>query len=838
MRKACLLLLALLLSFPAVAQLEKKLPLKSILDQITARHRVTFNYIEDEIVLYELVPPKPDLPLARKLDYIQSQTRLQFKPVGSSAYAVTNDKNLDKPLCGFLRDKNTLLPIEAASLFIGGSAVSAVSDSKGYFELPVVSPNIIRISHQNYEPFNIAPTELYKPDCVEILLTPFVNTLEEVVAQRFLTTGITKNSDGSFRITPRHFGILPGLSEPDVLQTMQELPGIHNEDETISNISVRGGTHDQNLFLWNGIRMFQTGHFFGLISAFNPVLPQTIAITINGTSAFFGESVSSVADISSHTPLVGDTRYVFGSDLISANFYANQRLSPKASVAVSGRRSFGNTFNSPTYENYRDRIFQNTIVTNTQGQVPIESDEHFYFYDFTLQYRQKIGQKHELFFDGISMANSLIIDQTDGDTRRNNDLAQNSFGGVVDWTTVWNARHDSRINAYVSSYKLDSSTEEINTSSLTLAQQNKVLALGLRISHRWKFSDAMVFNAGYQFDETGVTNLDEISSPAFSRNVTEIMRTHVAVADALFKSPNGKSMLRTGLRVNYFDKFATVLPEVRIQFGYALSDALRVEILGEQKSQTLSQVIDRQADFLGIEKRRWAMSDNDAIPIQKGSQLSAGVTFKKNNWLITLDNFYKEVTGITTATQGFQNQLEFVRSKGSYRVLGSELFVQKNFGRVYAWLSYGFNDNRYRFKDLTPSYFANNFELRHTLSVATIYEWKKLKLALGGKWHSGRPVTTPASDVLDTSGTNPQIVYNNPNNDRLPDFFVLNFSASREWTLGKRGLLQISTSAINLLNTRNTVNRFYRVNDDAQTIDRIDTYALSRTPNLNVRVIF
>ena len=53
---------------------------------------------------------------------------------------------------------------------------------------------------------------------------------------------------------------------------MQQIPGIISLDETISNINVRGGTHDQNLFLWNNIKMDQTGHFFGLISPFNPYL--------------------------------------------------------------------------------------------------------------------------------------------------------------------------------------------------------------------------------------------------------------------------------------------------------------------------------------------------------------------------------------------------------------------------------------------------------------------------------------------------------------------------------------------------------------------------------------
>lgn len=59
------------------------------------------------------------------------------------------------------------------------------------------------------------------------------------------------------------FGILPGLIEPDILQTVQALPGIKSIDETVSDINVRGGTNDQNLILWNGIKMYQSGHFLG-----------------------------------------------------------------------------------------------------------------------------------------------------------------------------------------------------------------------------------------------------------------------------------------------------------------------------------------------------------------------------------------------------------------------------------------------------------------------------------------------------------------------------------------------------------------------------------------------
>ena len=80
-----------------------------------------------------------------------------------------------------------------------------------------------------------------------------VQKLEEVIISNYLTKGISKKSDGKVSIDTEEFGILPGLTEPDILQTIQALPGILSVDETVSNINVRGGTHDQNLILWDGI---------------------------------------------------------------------------------------------------------------------------------------------------------------------------------------------------------------------------------------------------------------------------------------------------------------------------------------------------------------------------------------------------------------------------------------------------------------------------------------------------------------------------------------------------------------------------------------------------------
>ena len=827
--------------FNAFAQEEKKaLSLKIILEKISTQHDVKFNYIEDEIVVYTLEPPKREWSLDAKISYLKTETKLQFKLINTKYFTIFNDKKMDKPLCGFVLDSDTELPIENARISILKTNIATFSDAKGYFELPTISPNTIQINHLSYHSIVINPEDLYIDNCPKIKLLVLTEELEEVVTQRYLTKGISKKNDGSFEIKPKKFGILPGLIEPDVLQTMQQIPGINSENETISNINVRGGTHDQNLFLWNGIRMFQTGHFFGLISAFNASLAQNINIVKNGSSAFYGESVSSLVDISSHSKSIEKSNNSISANLISAEFYTKIKTSEKASFEFSGRRSFTDFFSSTTYKNYRNRIFQNTIVTNLNNNqiVDYKSDEEFYFYDFSAQYQQKIGTKHELNIDAIAIQNSLDINQFSSSESKNSDLGQQNFGGTINWKTNWNAKNWSQIRFYTSYYNLDATNESIQNNQI-FEQRNTILDMGFQLKNSHQISETITLENGYQFNEIGVTNFDEINAPFFSRKIKEVLRNHAVIVESNFKSKNKKTFLTTGIRANYFEKFKVFILEPRIQFGQSLTKKVRLEILGEQKSQTLSQIIDLQQDFLGIEKRRWTLANNTNVPIQKSNQISVGFTFKSKNWLVTFDNFYKKITGITSNSQGFQNQFEFVKTTGNYTVLGSEVLVQKNFNRFYSWISYSYNDNNYSFDALSNTEFPNNLELVHTVSWAGIYDWKSLKIALGSKWHSGKPFTMPSSNSVDnTDPGNPVIHYKTPNNNRLNDYFQLNLSASKEWKLSKETTLQTSVSVLNILNTKNVINRFYRVNTTENTIESVDTYSLERTPNVNIKLSF
>ncbi len=814
-----------------------KTPLKEILNTIATQHNVSFNYIDEQIVVFEIQEPDKNLSLSEKLNHISQKTGLYFEILDDNFITIVAKKKY----CGFIYDTATNLPIENVSVKIPGSN-QTVTAKNGYFEIFLSKDNAIQISCIGYTPIVFKAQNAVR-DCQKIFLEPKIEILTEVIAQQYLASGMSKRNDGAFEVKPKKFGILPGLIEPDILQTIQQIPGIYSADETISNINVRGGTHDQNLFLWNGIRIFQTGHFFGLISAFNPSLAHNIKIYKNGTSAFYGESMSSLVAISTHTPEIESANSSVGANLISADFYTKIKTSATASFEISGRRSFTDLVASPTYQKYYDRIFQNTIITDANNQnVDYKADKNFYFYDFTAQFQKKIGITNELIIDFIGISNHLDFNQTyqNGPSfnTKNSNLSQQNYGGNLYWKTLWNTKNTTQFNIYTSYYNLFSRNESLQDNQV-LNQKNTVLDTGFKVENNHILNANFSINNGYQFNEIGVTNIDIINTPIFSRKNKEVIRSHALVLESVYENNKKTNFLKAGMRINYFEQFNKLLFEPRVQFNIGITNALNVEVLGEIKSQTSSQIIDLQSDFLGIEKRRWVLSNNGTIPIQKNQQFSVGFTYKKNEWLVVLDNFYKKVIEISSNSQGFQNQLEFINTTGEYSVLGTEFLIQKNFNHFYTWINYNWNDNNYVFKAYQANAFSNNVSIPNSLSWAGVYEWNNLKIALGSKWFTGKPTTTPANDTLILDNpSEPRINYNTPNNERLEDYFQVNFSASNSWQFSTNTKLQLGISVLNILNKKNIINSYFRVNSTNNTIENIKTYSLERTPNLSLKLFF
>ncbi len=670
------------------------------------------------------------------------------------------------------------------------------------------------------------------------LNTENIQYLEEVVVTNFLTKGIFKTNTGAVNVKTKAFDILPGLIEPDVLQIIQNLPGILSVDERISNINVRGGTNDQNLILYEGIRMYQSGHFFGLISAFNPYLTDDIKISKNGTSAIYGNGVSSTFEINNTNEISNNLNGGIGTNLLNVDGFARIPLSKKTEVQLSARRSFTDLFASATYDSYFERIFSDSQLNAANNNNRLFAlNERFLFYDFNLKFLYDIDNSSNLRVNLLNIYNNLDYNQTFTNSSNNfqetrSSLNQVSYGASINYSKAFKNNMFGSVEAYYSNYDLDAQNNDISNFQ-SIQQENKVEDYGLRFDISKRTNDNTTVRSGYQFNEVGVTNLENVINPNFTSLTKEIVRTHAIFGETEHFSESRNTYLRLGARISYFEKLKELVLEPRFAFNQKLTDAFRLEILGELKSQTISQIIDLQQDFLGIEKRRWQLSNGEDLPLIKSQQISLGLSYNKNDLLISLEGYYKNVENISARSQGFQNQFQFSNDIGSFTITGIDFLINKRFNNLSTWFSYTLSNNDYIFENLnSSSKFPNVVDLTHVANLSLNYNHKNLKVGLAVNWHSGRPYTSPSEN----QENNNIIAYDRPNNARLDDYFRTDISAIYNFKISDKIKAEAGASIWNLFNQNNIINRYYTL--DNGTINEIDNKALDFTPNLSFRVKF
>lgn len=661
--------------------------------------------------------------------------------------------------------------------------------------------------------------------------------LDEVLLTNYLTEGISLQSDGTSHINLTTFGILPRLIEPDVLQTIQALPGINSADERVSNLNIRGGTNDQNLILWDGVKMYQSGHFFGLISAFNPAIINQVVVSKNGSRAQFGDGVSGIIDMQTSHEVSNEFNGSIGINMLTADAYAMIPISEKISFQIAGRRSITDFFTTPTYKQYFKRIFQDSDLKNPNETV-ITNSENFFFYDISGKLVYDVSKNDKIEISFLSIDNALDYQETaninNTSSLSHSQLNQGSLAINNKYTKNWSDKLQTIFQAYFSSYDLYATHQDISNNQ-KLIQENKVTDGSFKAHVRYNVDPQLNYEGGYQYSEIGIGNLEEVTNPDFRRYIKEVLRTHGLFNELSFKSKSGNTRARFGFRANYIEKFSDFYFEPRISFNQIFAKNFRVEVLAELKSQTTSQIIDLQNDFLGIEKKRWVLANNNDIPVIKSQQFSTGIHYNKNKWLLSLEGYIKNVDNITSRSQGFQNQFQYTNSIGAYKVIGLDFLINKQFKHISTWLGYSFSKNNYSFSDLNlGEKFANNVDMRHQLNVSGTYTLNRLKLALGFNWHSGKPTTLINNSASEATNS---LVYGNPNANNLPDYWRTDISAVYDILISKHTKAQVGASFWNIFNTKNIINSYYVMDANDQVI-HVENVSLGFTPNVSFRVVF
>nr|WP_321243172.1 TonB-dependent receptor [uncultured Psychroserpens sp.] len=809
---------------------EQKVSISEVLEDITKVHSITFNYESSLLKDITITPISQDLSLSAKINNLERQTNLVFEKVSDLVYTISKVIQL----CGYIQGSESLEPLMDAT--VTSKFAYAVTDENGYFEIELKSQNeSLTIRHIGFKTIERQVKYFNLEDCGTIIMLVQQEIISPVLIEGYLVRGIDKRQDWSTSIDYKRFSLLPGLIESDVLQTVQALPSILSVDETVSNINIRGGSHDQNLMLWDDIKMYQTGHFFGLISSFNPLMTQTASVINNGSDVSLTDGVSGTIHMQTDKQIDSKFNGVFGVNFLNAELFSNIPIGNKSSLQIASRKSLDDFVRTPTYEVYFDRVTQDTEVENNSSNVT-NSNQEFNFYDASLRWLYQPTDKDFIRLNFILINNDLGFNETadvNGASRtRRSNISQNSLAIGLNYKRQWNEKLTSTLNIYDSEYKLEALNADVLSNQLQL-QENIVSETSVRLNNLYE-QNQWRFNLGYQFTETEVINLNDIDLPRFVRRDEEILREHGAFGQAWYKNSNNDFSIRAGVRANYLTRFEKLIIEPRLSVRKSIGEHIKIEAQGEYKHQSTSQIVNFQNDFLGIEKRRWQLTDNDSIPIIQSKQASLGITYKKSGWLLDVKGYYKTVDGITTQSQSFNTKYEFAKEKGSYDAYGFEFLCRKRLSKFNSWLSYSYINNTYTFEALEDIKFPSNFDITHSITLGTTFSHKSWNISAGLNYRTGKPTSIPlnGNEIVDDD-----VNFDEGNNERLLDYLRIDASAIYKFKINNSLRSEIGASIWNISNRENAINNYYRVNE-SDAVNEFSRFSLGLTTNAVVRLLF
>lgn len=252
-------------------------PLQQVLTDLESKTNFIFSYSIEVVKNKFITLKKQEVTFDEITSELTSQTELIFDKISKNQITISKPRRI----CGYLYDNitNEALPFVNAII---NSKLYTITDENGFFsfENPRNNSEKITLSILGYQSKEIILST--NNNCLSIKLNSISPELDEVIILGYITTGIDRNKDGSVSVDSKKLGILPGLVSADISQSIQLIPGISTLDESASGIQIRGGSPDQNLILYDDIKLYNTGYLYGMFSLFNPFATQKATVFRSG----------------------------------------------------------------------------------------------------------------------------------------------------------------------------------------------------------------------------------------------------------------------------------------------------------------------------------------------------------------------------------------------------------------------------------------------------------------------------------------------------------------------------------------------------------------------------
>ena len=651
---------------------------------------------------------------------------------------------------GTITDQTSGETLIGATILDTRSGKGTTTNVNGRYTLTLKgSEAVLRITFVGYEPIydtislssNTIRNYVLKPS---ITLSEIVVTAERVNSRESSQMSALEMPVEQLKAVPVLFG------EADIIKAIQLLPGVQSGNEGTGGMYVRGGGPDQNLFLLDGIPLYNVNHLGGFFSAFNADAVKNVTLFKGSFPARFGGRLSSVLDVTTNN---GNDKKIHGNisiGAISAKFNLEGPIvKERTTFCISARR---------TYADFIMRPIIRKLATDIDGKTKLVAG--YYFYDANAKITHKFSDKSRLYatfymgdddvYTRIRTESSLAEDQY-LDFRNN---WGNTVGGLR-WNYVLNPKLFMNLSLSYTGYsnRMIAAIDKLAYITPDSVQQSTMNGDYISKIHdltgRLDFSFIPTPEHDIQFGTyyTNHTIIPSVASGSIdyfdqiqmddpfrmeAKLRDDTTRSHEIVAFAEDDwSINDIFKVNMGLHFSSFGVEDTFYPSLqpRISGRALLGENLSVKVGYAYMSQYMHLL---STTSVSLPTDLWVPSTKRIKPMT-AQQVAAAVNYSIPLVVeLSVEGYYKHMHNIIeyrdgATTFGSTAGWEDLVCVGDGWTYGVEFLAQRTFGRLTGWLAYTWSRTTHLFN--RPGQELNNgnpfpakYDRRHDFSIVLTYK--------------------------------------------------------------------------------------------------------------------
>jgi hypothetical protein len=703
---------------------------------------------------------------------------------------------------GVVIDSVTRQRIPAANVSVLNTIRGASTNTVGFYLIPKLAPGTYEIEARVLGYVRIAKKVTLRADQpmeLNFELPPTELEIQEVLVNAPRKRLDLEISTSVHVIQKEELKAIPVTAQADLLQSLKILPGIVSTSDVSSRFYVRGGAGDQNLFLFDGIRIYYPFHALGIFSTFNPNVVENVEVYTGAFPPGLGGRLSSVINVQTR-----DGR----GDKLSARANVNL-LSVEAELE-------GPAFeNSSWLINARKSLSTNTFSRIVGKNIPVS------FYDATAKFSAQPGgvQKFDVTF--LSSGDRLI-----GSSPDEPDYTWQNNGFAISGSTLPGEQLFVQWLVFGSAY---SAVRDAKSSSVITPASTSVKHYGLRTSATLYTSPEDLYYFGFEFGVPSVS-YNFVNSLGLPQDLSSTFVEPLAWVRYLARfgdlELDGGLHVEVGSLLSGGDFAHEVQP--RINLSYLLLGTWRAKLSAGRFTQRMLTV-GNEDDVISIFDAWIRVPEN--IPSEQADHFVFGLSGNLSELAsLNLEAYYKNYGSLVVYNRDKVDATDPDYVQGTGRSYGLELMYRSKIDWVDLYGAYSLSWAIVNNQGIT---YYPRYDRRHHLNLMVVGRPAKgLSMTLRWEYGSGFPYsqTTGYFDQLtfgnalpgqfELENGSPYVMIGEKNAARLPAYHRMDASVAYDVNvLGFNVAL-----GVDLLNVYDNKNFFYFDRKIGQVINMLPFY--------------